>query len=62
MAPEERTTPPAPDPKPGHNPGYAEPTPRDREDAQRPDPKRRRDPDEGGLERDPESGTDPAED
>lgn len=61
MAPDKRT-PPAPDPKPGRNPGYAEPVPRDRDDARRPDPKRRRGPDEGGLDREPESGPDPADD
>jgi len=60
MAAPDKRTPPAPDPTPGSNPGYAEPKPRDRDDAQRPDPKRHRDPDDGGLERKPESGSDPA--
>lgn len=54
MVAREKSAPPAPDPKPGRNPGYAEPQPRDREDAQRP-AKKRRNPDEGGLGRDPES-------
>lgn len=47
-------TPPAPDPKPGRNPGYAEPNPRDREDAHQPHPRKPPNPDEGGLERGPE--------
>jgi len=53
MTARDKTAPPAPDPRPGHNPGYAEPQPRDGEDARKPG-KRRRDPDEGGLGRDPE--------
>ena len=49
-----KTTPPASDPRPGHNPGYPEPKPRDREDAQQPHAERKPDPDEGGLGREPE--------
>jgi len=46
-----KTAPPASDPKPGRNPGYAETEPRDREDAH--EPKRRKEPhpDDGGLDR-----------
>ena len=53
MAGRDKTAPPAPDTKPGRNPGYAEPQPRDREDARTP-ARKRRNPDEGGLDRDPE--------
>lgn len=35
-------------------PGYAEKTPASREEARRPDPRKPPNPDEGGLERDPE--------
>ncbi len=55
MTAREKTTPPAPDPKSGHNPGYAEPQPRDQQDARQPDPKQPRDPDEGGMKRDPDA-------
>ena len=55
-----KTTPPAPDPKPGRNPGYAEPQPRDKEDAQRPNPRHETGPDEGGMTRDPEADADTA--
>jgi hypothetical protein len=48
-----KTAPPSPDPKPGRNPGYAEPQPRDRGDAQQA-PKPDKDPEEGGLEREPD--------
>ena len=57
-----KDTPPAPDPRRGRNPGYAEPQPRDKgearhsgdEDDRGPPPgPESRDPDEGGLERDP---------
>ena len=57
-----KTTPPSVDPKPGSNPGYAEKQPRDREDAHQPDPRRKPDPDEGGLVRDPQQDPDPAAD
>ena len=51
-----KSTPPSPDPKAGRSPGYAEPQPRDRGDAQRP-PEPAEDPEEGGLDReaDPET-------
>ncbi len=49
-----KTTPPAPDPRRGRNPGYAEPQPRDKDDAQRPPAPEKRNPDEGGLDRDPD--------
>lgn len=49
-----KTAPPAPDPRPGRNPGYAEPEPRDRHDVRQPHPRRPPDPDEGGMEREPE--------
>ena len=58
----DKTTPPGPDPKPGRNPGYAEPNPRDREDAAKPDPKKPPNPDAGGMERDPNASPDPADD
>jgi hypothetical protein len=44
----------APDPKPGRNPGYPEPQPHDRDDARTPAPRKPRNPDEGGMERDPD--------
>ncbi|MGJ7904076.1 hypothetical protein [Lysobacter sp. 1R34A] len=61
MAGPTKTTPPAPDPKPGRNPGYSEPQPRDPDDARQPHPRKPPNPDEGGLERDPENGADPAD-
>lgn len=48
-----KTTPPAADPRSGHNPGYAEPQPRDGNDARQPDPRKPPDPDAGGLGRKP---------
>lgn len=51
----DRTTPPAADPKPGQNPGYPEPQPRDKGDAQQPAPRKPRNPDEGGMARDPDA-------
>ena len=54
--------PPAPDPKPGHNPGYSEPQPRDPGDARQPEPKHKPNPDEGGLDREPDNDQDPATD
>jgi hypothetical protein len=56
-----KTAPPAPDPKPGRNPGYAEPLPRDKEDAEQPHPRHMPDPDAGGLQRDPAPTPDPAD-
>lgn len=48
-----KTTPPAADPRPGRNRGYPEPQPRDKEEAAQPSPGKPRDPDEGGIEREP---------
>lgn len=62
MGKPDKTAPPSPDPKSGHNPGYAEPQPRDREDAQKPDPREKPNPDEGGLDRDATTDPDPAAD
>ncbi|MGY0560726.1 MULTISPECIES: hypothetical protein [unclassified Luteimonas] len=42
--------------------GYPERTPRDREDARNPDGKQPRDPDDGGLDREPGDSADPASD
>lgn len=53
----DKTTPPAPDPKAGHGAGYPETQPRDHGDARQPAPKKPRNPDEGGMQRDPEPGT-----
>lgn len=55
-----KSSPPGPDPKPGRNPGYAEPQPRDREDARDPHPRKPRNPDEGGLSREPSETPGPA--
>lgn len=55
-----KTTPPAPDPRPGQNPGYAESNPRDKQDAQRPDPRHETNPDEGGMTRDADTDPDTA--
>lgn len=57
-----RQAPPSPSTKPGDNPGYAEPAPRDRDDARQPHPRKPRNPDEGGMERDPDSTLDAPED
>jgi len=54
-----KSTPPAADPKPGRNPGYAETEPRDHEDADSPKPRGKPHPDEGGLDRDPEARPEP---
>lgn len=55
------SAPTAPDPrKPA--PGYAEPQPRNPDDARQPHPKRPPNPDEGGLEREPDSTPDQADD
>ena len=56
----EKTAPPAPDPKPGNNPGYAEPQPRDKRDANDPGGRPPPNPDEGGTDREPEVEPDPA--
>lgn len=55
------TAPPAPDPKPGRNPGYAEPQPRDGHEARQPDPRKPPDPDAGGLGRKPVETPDAAD-
>jgi hypothetical protein len=55
----DKTAPPAPDPKPGRNPGYSEPQPRDGEDARQPHPRKPRNPDDGGLRRDPDEDPSP---
>lgn len=62
MASPDKTAPPSPDPKSGRNPGYPEPQPRDPDDAQQPHPRKPANPDEGGLERKPDAGQDPADD
>jgi len=54
-----KTAPPASDPKSGRNPGYAETEPRDREDAHEPKQRKKPHPDDGGLDREPESGPKP---
>ena len=61
MAKPGKTTPPAADPKPGRNPGYAEPQPRDGSDARQPDPRKPPDPDAGGLGRNPVETPDAAD-
>lgn len=51
----QKDTPPAPDPKRGRNTGYAEPQPRDKDDALEPaEPKSRNPLEEGGVDRDPD--------
>lgn len=54
----DKRTPGSVDPRPGRSPGYPEPQPQDREDAKRPR-RDKPDPDEGGLEREPEQGPEP---
>lgn len=53
MAGRDKTAPPASSPEPEDNPGYADENPHDREDARQPEPRERRNPDAGGLDRDP---------
>ena len=62
MAKSPKTPPTAPDPKPGPNPGYAEPQPRDGADARQPDPRKPPNPDAGGLGRKPVATPDAADD
>lgn len=62
MAGRDKTTPPAASPEPKGNRGYADENPRDREDARQPDPRRRPNPDAGGLDRDPAAGPGSADD
>ena len=58
-----KTAPPAADPRPGRNPGYAEDVPRDREDARRPAAKPvPSTPDEPGMQYDADAPPDPADD
>jgi hypothetical protein len=52
-----KTTPPAPDPAVDDNPGYAEAQPRDAGDARSPHPEHLRNPDDGGLDREPADGS-----
>ncbi len=59
MTADDKKSPPASDPKPGHNAGYAEPQPRDRGEARDPKPEHLRNPDDGGLDREPADGDDP---
>lgn len=54
----DKRAPPAPDPKAGHNPGYAEAEPRDKDDARQPNPRRRPNPDDGGTTRKRDAGSD----
>ncbi|MGH8074634.1 MAG: hypothetical protein ACREO4_11270 [Lysobacter sp.] len=61
MAPD-KSAPPAPDSKAGENPGYAEPEPRDKDDARQPHPRKKPNPDEGGMEREPERDPGAADD
>ena len=56
-----KSAPPAADPKPGRNPGYAETEPRDHGDAHYPKRRDKPNPDEGGLDRDAETGPEPDE-
>lgn len=51
-----------PAPEAGRTPGYPEPQPRDRDDARQPAPDKPAAPEEGGLERDPTTPADPADD
>ena len=53
MTSNEKKTPAGSDPRVGENPGYAEAEPRDREDARDPRPEHLRNPDDGGLDREP---------
>ncbi len=58
-----KTSPPAPDPRPGENPGYADNNPRDQEDADisRPEPRDER-PETGGPRRGGEDSPGAADD
>ena len=55
----ERDAPPAANPRPGRNPGYAEDKPRDRRDAHQPVEPAKPSPDEPGMRRDPDQEADP---
>ena len=54
MVGRDKDTPPTADPRRGRNPGYAEPRPEDRADAQQAAEPSRPTPDEPGIERDPD--------
>lgn len=56
-----KTAPPAADPKPGRNPGYAESHPRDHEDVRHPAPKPMPNPDDAGIAYDADAPPDPAD-
>lgn len=56
----DKHAPPSPDPKAGHNAGYAESEPRDKDDARQREPRKRPNPDEGGTGRKPDA--DPGDD
>jgi len=58
---DKHTTPPAPDARPGKNPGYAETNPRDRGDARQGTSGKVPNPDSGGMERDTGAEGDPAQ-
>ena len=60
MADQRKSTPPAADPRAGHNAGYAENQPRDKEDARAKGPKPMPNPDEPGIDRDTDEQPDPA--
>ncbi|GAA4866772.1 hypothetical protein [Luteimonas vadosa] len=63
MIPDKRERPDTtPGVDPGDQPGYAEEQPDSREDAQRRGAGTDTDPDEGGLDREPDASADPAED
>lgn len=57
----EKAAPPAPDPDPRKNPGYAEKQPRDKRHANNPAGRPPPNPDEGGVAREPEVEPDPAD-
>lgn len=54
----DKRAPPAPDTRPGKNPGYPETEPRDKEDARQSHPRRRPSPDAGGIRRKRDAGSD----
>ena len=60
----DRTAPPPPatDPRPGRNRGYAEPQPRDAGEARQRHPAPPCNPDEGGMTRDPDADPAPGDD
>jgi hypothetical protein len=62
MTTPDRRPPHPADPDPSQVPGYPEPQPKDREEAQHKGPQPKRDPDDGGLDREAEGSADPAKD